>query len=163
MNDTSQGPSAAEQVREAAYRMSGIELLREMAAGRLPPPPISLTLGFHLAEVAEGFAVFEGEPRPAFGNPLGSIHGGWTATLLDSAMACCVHTLLKTGQTYTTLEFKVHCVRPVLPSSGPVRCEGQVVSSGRTIATSEGRLFDARGKLLAHGTETCLIMDLPSQ
>lgn len=144
--------------KDAFHKLSGLDLLREMLAGRLPPPPISRTLDFLLTEVSEGVAIFEGTPRHAFDNPLGTIHGGWTATLLDSAMACAVHSTLKPGQSYTTVEFKVNCVRPITEATGRVRCEGRVISAGRTIATSEGKLIDAHGKLLAHGSETCIIM-----
>ena len=143
---------------EAMARLSGLDLLREMLAGRLPGPPIAKTLDFTMIEADEGFVVFEGTPRHDFDNPLGTIHGGWTATLLDSAMACAVHSTLKPGQGYTTVEFKVNCVRPITEATGRVRCEGRLVSAGRTLATSEGRLLDARGKLLAHGVETCIIL-----
>lgn len=143
---------------EAMHRLSGLDLLREMLAGRLPGPPISKTLDFTLTEAEHGFVVFEGTPRHDFDNPLGTIHGGWTATLLDSAMACAVHSTLKPEQAYTTVEFKVNCVRPITQATGRVRCEGKVIATGRTIATSEGRLVDAHGKLLAHGVETCIIL-----
>jgi uncharacterized protein (TIGR00369 family) len=135
----------------------GLDLLRDMIAGKLPGPPIASVLSFTLAAVENGFVVFEGTPKFEFYNPLGTVHGGWAATLLDSAMACAVHSTLPAGQAYTTLEFKLNCVRPITIDTGPVRCEGRVINAGRTIATSEGKLLDARGRLLAHGTETCLI------
>lgn len=128
-----------------------------MVAGTLPGPPIASTLNFTLTTVEAGFVVFEGTPKLEFYNPLGTVHGGWAATLLDSAMACAVHSTLPSGQTYTTLEFKLNCVRPITVDTGPVRCEGRVINAGRTIATSEGKLLDAKGRILAHGTETCLI------
>ncbi len=137
--------------------LSGLELLRGIVAGRLPQPPIAKTLNFYLIEVDEGRAVFQGTPQTGYGNPLGSIHGGWAATLLDSCMACAVHSTVPAGQGYTTVEFKVNLVRPVFADSGPLRAEGKVVNAGRTIATSEGRLVGPDGKLYAHGTETCLI------
>jgi uncharacterized protein (TIGR00369 family) len=142
---------------EAFHRLSGLDIFREMLAGRLPGPPIAATLDFTMTQADEGFVVFEGTPRHAFDNPLGTIHGGWAATLLDSAMACAVHSTLAVGLAYTTVEMKLNYVRPITEGTGKVRCEGKIVSVGRTLATSEGRLVDARGRLLAHGTETCLI------
>lgn len=142
---------------EAFHRLSGLDIFREMLAGRLPAPPIAATLDFIMTEAEEGRVVFEGTPRAAFDNPLGTIHGGWAATLLDSAMACAVHSTLSVGLAYTTIEMKLNYVRPIVEATGKVRCEGKIVSVGRTLATSEGRLIDARGRLLAHGTETCLI------
>jgi uncharacterized protein (TIGR00369 family) len=139
---------------------SGLELLQGLIAGRIPRPPINDTLNFYLIEVERGRAVFQGTPKPEFFNPIGSIHGGWTATLLDSCMACAVHTTVPKGQGYTTVEFKLNLVRPIMPDTGPLRAEGKVINAGRTIATSEGRLVDANGKLYAHGTETCLIFPL---
>ena len=114
-------------------------------------------MDFDIAEVEEGRVVFVGTPSAGFFNPLGTIHGGWTATILDSAMACAVHATLRVGEGYTTLEMKLNYVRPVMPASGPVRCEGRLIHRGGSVATSEGRLIDAQGKLLAHGTETYMI------
>jgi uncharacterized protein (TIGR00369 family) len=142
---------------EAFHRLSGLEIFQEMIAGRLPAPPIAGTLDFRMSECEAGRVVFEGTPRHAFDNPLGTVHGGWAATLLDSAMACAVQSCLKQGQSYTTVEMKLNYVRPITEATGKVRCEGKIVSLGKTLATSEGRLVDAAGKLLAHGTETCLI------
>jgi uncharacterized protein (TIGR00369 family) len=146
--------------REIAH-LTGLETLRAMIEGRLPAPPFALATAISLTAADEGRVVFEGEPKAEFYNPLGTIHGGWTATILDSAMACAVHATLKPGEAYTTLEFKLHLCRPIMPTTGRVRCEGIVLSRGRRAATSEGRLYDAAGKLLAHGTETCLIFDMP--
>lgn len=140
---------------------SGLAFLSSMLADRVPAPPFARWARTILVEVSEGRAVFEGEPSTEFLNPLGTVHGGWAAGILDSAMACAVHTTLKAGEGYTTLEYKVHCVRPILPTTGLVRCEGIVLSRARRAATSEGRLYDSAGKLLAHGTETCLIFDVP--
>ena len=103
--------------------------------------------------------VFKGQPTEAFFNPLGTIHGGWTSAILDSAKACAVHTTLLAGQGYTSVEMKLNFVRPILPDLGEVTCEGTVVHRGGTLATSEGKLFDARGRLLAHGSETCMIFE----
>ena len=138
---------------------SGLDLLRGILDGRHPPPPFALTTNCLLHEVDEGRVVFKGTPSAAFFNPLGSIHGGWTAGIMDSAMACAIHSVLKAGQAYTTLEFRVHLVRAVLPTSGELFCEGRIVHRGGQVATSEGYLRDAAGKLYAHGTETCLIFD----
>jgi uncharacterized protein (TIGR00369 family) len=141
--------------------MAGIDFLRALAEGRLPPPPISALLGFRLAEVAEGRAVFTAEPGPGHYNPIGTVHGGYASTLLDSCMACAVHTTLPAGVGYTTLELKVNLVRALTADTGPVRAEGRVVHAGRQAATAEGRLVDAAGRLLAHGTTTCLVFPMP--
>ncbi len=141
--------------------LSGLEMLRGMIAGDLPAPPFSRTMKTWLAEAEEGRVVFEGEPSADYVNPLGTVHGGWTAGILDSAMACAVHSLLKPGQTYTTTTMTLHYLRAVLPDQGEVRCEGTAHYVSRRIASSEGKLFDARGRLIAHGIESCLVMDLP--
>ncbi|MET0681201.1 MAG: PaaI family thioesterase [Burkholderiales bacterium] len=153
---TGPGVSPLETLRANA----GLDFLRGIVAGRFPQAPITTTLGFFLIEVERGRAVFQGTPRPEHGNPIGSIHAGWAATLLDSCMACAVHSTLPAGQGYTTVEFKLNLVRPVRADSGPLRAEGKLVSAGRTIGTSEGRLVGPDGKLYAHGTETCLIFPL---
>jgi uncharacterized protein (TIGR00369 family) len=149
-------------LREIAH-MSGLEMLRGMIARTLPAPPFAVTTSITMVSADEGKVVFEGEPKAAFFNPLGSIHGGWTATIMDSVMACAVHSTLKPGEAYTTLEFKLNFCRPIMPGTGLVRAEGIVLSRGRRAATSEGRLYDTAGKLLAHGTETCMIFDMPGQ
>ena len=143
--------------REELVAGDGLSFLRGIIAGGNPAPPFADTMDFELAEADEGRVVFTGRPSPRFFNPLGTIHGGWTATILDSAMACAAHSTLKVGEGYTTLEMKLNYVRPVMPESGEVRCEGRLIHRGGTIATTEGRLLDAQGKLLAHGTETCMI------
>lgn len=145
--------------RETMLRESGLEMLRGLIEGRHPVPPFAATAGVYLTEADEGRAVFRGTPDARFLNPLGTIHGGWTSGILDSAMACAIHTLLRAGQAYTTLELKVHLVRAILPGTGELLCEGRVVHRGGQVATSEGYLRDASGKLFAHGTETCLIFD----
>jgi uncharacterized protein (TIGR00369 family) len=148
---------------ETAASMTGIELLTEMIAGRLPGPPILETLDFMLTEVEPGRAVFEGVPQFKHYNPLGTVHGGYTATLLDSCMGCAVHTTLPKGVGYTTLEFKVSLIRPLTKDTGLVRAEGKVLNAGRRAATAEGRLTDASGKLLAHATTTCLVFEMPTR
>lgn len=135
----------------------GIDLLRAIAAGELPAPPISQAMSMYLVEVEPGRAVFEGRPGPHLLNPLGSVHGGVALTLIDSACGCAVHTELDAGVGYTTVETKANFVRPVL-TQGVVRCEGRVLSRGRQIATAEAHLTDENGKLLAHGTSTLIIL-----
>jgi len=144
--------------RNDVASMTGLETLQAMMDGRLPPPPFAVTTRMHITEAELGRVVFEGAAVTDFLNPLGTIHGGWIATLIDSAMACAVHSTLAAGQSYTTLEMKVHYVRAVTLKTPRVRCEGKIVHVGGRIATSEGRVFDAdTGTLLAHGTETCMI------
>ena len=143
---------------EEIGHLSGLEMLRAMIAGALPAPPIAEPLGFRLAEVEKGRAVFEGTPGPHLLNPLGAVHGGYALTLIDSACGCAVHTELDAGVGYTTVETKVNFTRPIAPEGGAVRCEGRVLSRGRQIATAEAYLRDAAGKLLAHGTSTLIIL-----
>jgi len=138
--------------------LSGLEMLRAMIAGALPAAPIAEPMGFRLAEVEKGRAVFEGEPGPHLLNPLGAIHGGWALTLIDSACGCAVHSELDAGVGYTTIETKVNFTRPIAPDGGAVRCEGRVLSRGRQIATAEASLRSADGRLLAHGTSTLIIL-----
>lgn len=146
------------EVPKAAAGRSGIELLRDLFAGKLPPPPIAATMGFRGVEVTDGRAVFEGEPGEHLYNPIGSVHGGFAMALLDSAMGCAIHTTLQPGERYTTVEVKTNFVRPITVDTGLVRCEGVVIHRGGTIATAEGRLVAVdTGKLLAHGSTTCLI------
>ncbi len=140
--------------------LTGLELLTRIMDGTLPAPPIQRTLDFRLIKVDRGSAVFAGTPRQDFYNPLDSVHGGYTAALLDSCMACAVHSTLEVGFNYATLEVKINYVRAILAETGEVRAEGKIVSSGRRIATAEGRLVDSGGKLYAHGTTTCLIFTL---
>ncbi len=144
--------------RAALLAESGLDFLRGMIDGRHPSPPFALATHLRAVEVEEGRIVFEGEPKADFFNPLGTIHGGWTATIIDSAMACAVHSTLKPGEGYTTAEIKVNYVRAILPSSGTLRCEGKVIHRGSTIATAEARLIDPKGRLMAHGVTTCVIL-----
>jgi uncharacterized protein (TIGR00369 family) len=142
---------------EDIQKYTGLELLQRIVDGKYPVPPISFQLSFTLTEVAEGRAVFRGMPSERYLNPLGSVHGGWAATLLDSALGCAVQSMLDKGEGYTTAEFKVNLTRPITPKTGEVVCEGKVIHKGRTLAVSEATLKDAQGKLLAFGTETCSI------
>jgi len=143
--------------REDLALYSGLELLQRMIDGHYPAPSIGQRLNFGLSEVSEGRAVFRGLPGERHLNPLGAVHGGWAGTIMDSALACAVQTMLARGEAYTTVEFKVNLTRPITVRTGEVVCEGRVVSKGRTIAVSEATLKDADGKLLAFGTETCTI------
>lgn len=138
--------------------MSGLDYLRGILRGDYPAAPIAATLDFDLAEVDHGRAVFEGTPQRFAYNPLGSIHGGWVATLLDSALGCAVHTTLPAGKYYTTVDLAISLVRPLSERTQRVRCEAKIIHAGGSIATAEGRLLDDRGALCAHGTTTCLIM-----
>ncbi len=145
---------------EAWKNKSGLTVLREVIAGQLPPPPIAATIGFTLAEVEEGVAVFAGTPGFEHYNPAGAVHGGYAGVLLDSCMTCAIQTTLDAGMGVVTLEYKVNLVRAMTKDTGPVRAEGKVVYPGKRTATAEGRIIDARGKLLAHGTTTCLVFPL---
>lgn len=137
---------------------TGLQQLRRIAAGEGPVPPMAETLNYVLAEIDEGRAVFTGTPQHAFLNPQGTVHGGWAATILDSALACAVHSTLSADETCTTVEFKVNLVRPITLRTGEVRCEARLVNRGRRLAVSEATIVDGAGKLLAHGTETCMIL-----
>jgi uncharacterized protein (TIGR00369 family) len=138
--------------------LSGLEVMGLVASGALPPPGIATLLGMRLVEVAEGRAVFELEPDERMLNPIGSIHGGIAATLLDSAMGCAVHTSLPARSSYTTAQLAVHYVRGMQPGMGTVTATGTVVHLGRRQATAEGRLVGPDGRLIAHGTTTCLVL-----
>ena len=138
--------------------MSGLEYLRRYAEGTMPAPPISQTMGMKLVEVEEGRAVFALEPAEYHYSPIGAVHGGVAATLLDSAMGCAINTRLPQGTGYTTLELHINYVRPLTVDVGEVRCEGKVIHLGGRVATAEGRVVDSAGKLYAHGTTTCLII-----
>lgn len=145
---------------EEIKRISGLELMQGLLAGKYPAPPIMRSLQFTLDRVEHGVAVFSGDPTFDHYNPIGTVHGGWVATLLDSCMGCAMHTTLKPGQGYTSLEIKVNFVRPVLDRTGRVTAEGRVIYAGSRTGTAEGKLTDPSGKLLAHATTTCLIFPL---
>ncbi|HEX8567741.1 MAG TPA: PaaI family thioesterase [Pyrinomonadaceae bacterium] len=137
--------------------LSGLEYLRKMQSGEIPPPPIGALMDFALAEIDEGRAVFTVEPAEYHYNPIGMVHGGLAATLLDSAMGCAVQSMLPAGVAYTTLEIKVNYVRAMTTETGVVRCEAKIVHIGGRTAVAEGKIIDAKEKLYAHGTTTCLI------
>jgi uncharacterized protein (TIGR00369 family) len=142
---------------EAARTMSGIDFLRAMVNGEIPVPPMAMTLDFQLLEVEPGRAVFGCEPAEFHYNPIGVVHGGLASTILDSAMGCAIHSTLPAGTGYTTIELHVNLLRPLTRDTGLVRCEAEVIHLGRQVATAQGRLLDANGKLYAHGTTTCMI------
>ncbi len=137
-----------------------LEVFRKMVSREYPAPPISEHFDFALTEVESGKVVFEGKPHASFYNPLGTIHGGFITTLLDSAMACAIHTTLDAGKGSTSVEIKVNFVRPIFEKTGTLRAVGEAVNVGRQIASAEGKLIDENGKLYAHGTTTCFIFDL---
>lgn len=146
---------------EAARRLSGLEYLHAIARGELPPAPIGMTLGMEplrVEDFTEGRAVFRLKPQEYHHNPIGSVHGGVFATLLDSAVGCAVHTTLPAGVGYTTLELKFNCIRPLLAGGPEVQAIGQVVQVTRQTAIAEGRIVDDAGKLYAHATTTCLLL-----
>lgn len=138
---------------------SGLQVLEAMFAGELPYPPIADTLDFLIVEAGPGRAVFQGRPLLRHYNPLGSVHGGWIATLLDSAVACAVHTLVPAGRGYTTLELKVNYVKALTERVPLVRAIGEVIHSGRQVGSAHGRLVGPDGTLYAHATTTCLIFE----
>ena len=137
----------------------GLSLCRKMIAGELPPPPMGRTMNFRMSEVEDGRVVFTGKPLERHLNPSGVIHGGWAATILDSALGCCVWTRVPVGMAYTTAEFKVNLIRPLMPQGSELICEASIVHMGRSLAISEGTLKTTDGKLIAHGTETCAIFN----
>lgn len=145
---------------EEVRNITGLEFFTGMRDGKYPLPPICETLDFVGTEFEKGRIVFSGQPKANYYNPLGTVHGGYIATLLDSAMSCAIHTTLEAGKALTTLEIKINFVRPVTENTSILRAEGKIISVGRQIATAESKLLDERGKLYAHGTTTCLIFAL---
>lgn len=136
----------------------GIDYVRGIIRGDYPAAPISATLGFYPVEIAAGFAAFEGVPARYVYNPLGVVHGGWAATILDSTLGCAVHSALPAGKSYTTVDLSVSLVRAITERTKRVRCEARVLHTGRSIATAEGQLVDDQGKLCAHGKATFMIL-----
>jgi uncharacterized protein (TIGR00369 family) len=144
----------------AGAKLSGLEYVRAIKSGELPPPPIAVVMNYSMVELENGRAVFQGEPGEEHYNPIGVVHGGYASTLLDSVLGCAVHTTLDAGVAYTSLTLEVKFVRPITRETGQVRAEAEVVHRGRTQATAEARLLAAgTGKLLATGTSTCLIIE----
>jgi uncharacterized protein (TIGR00369 family) len=141
--------------------MSGLDFLRKMFAGDLPHATMMAQVGLTGGAAEPGFVVFRAVPGPQHYNPIGSVHGGFTATLLDSAMGCAVQSMLPAGMVYTTLEFKITLIKAITRDSGEVRAEGRALNVGRRVGTAEGRLLDDKGRLLAHATTTCLVFEFP--
>ncbi len=142
---------------------TGLDLMQAMRTGELPYAHIAETLDFTLVQVGPGKAVFQGTPQLKHYNPLGTVHGGWYATLLDSAVGCAIHTMMPAGRGYTTAELSLNIVRAASVKSGPLRAIGTVIHCGRQLATAEGRIVGPDGKLYAHATTTCLVFELPKQ
>ena len=157
------GPGAGVARPEQVIGKTGLALMQAMLQGELPYAAIAKTLDFCLLEVSPGVAIFQGSPGPAHLNPMGTVHGGWYATLLDSALGCAVHTLMPAGRAYTTAELSVNVVRAIPLKVQRVRAEGKVIHCGRQLATAEARLVGPDGTLYAHATTTCLVFDIPAQ
>lgn len=141
---------------------TGMEVFEDIFAGRLPSPAIGATLDFLPVHVEPGVAVFQGNPNTRHYNPMGGVHGGWFAAMLDSAVGCAVHSMLPAGRAYTTVELKINIVRGLTEAVPLVRAEGKVIHMGRQVATAEGRLVGHDGKLYAHASTTCLVFDAPA-
>ena len=150
------GTVSAETRRE----MSGLQFVQGLADGTLPLNTIAGTLGYDVSEAANGRVVVTIEPNDTHLNPAGTVHGGLAATLLDSCMGLAIQSTLAKGVAQTTVEFKISLIRPITPETGPIKAEGTVLNCGRRVGTAEGRITDGKGRLLAHGTTTCLIMEL---
>jgi uncharacterized protein (TIGR00369 family) len=144
---------------ERRSQMSGLDFVRGLVEGTLPLNAIARTLGYDISEVADGRVVVTATPSDALLNPAGTVHGGFAATLLDSCMGLAIWSTLDKGFGQTTLEFKISLLRPITPETGPINAEGIVLNRGRRIGTAEGRITDQNGRLLAHGTTTCLIFE----
>ena len=148
--------------RSVAAAMTGLQLMQAMLAGELPYPHIAETMDFALVEVDVGRTVFQGIPQVKHFNPMGGVHGGWYATLLDSALGCAVHTMMPAGRAYTTAELGVNIVRAAPANTGPLRAIGSVIHCGRQLATAEARIIGPDNKLYAHATTTCLVFEIPA-
>jgi uncharacterized protein (TIGR00369 family) len=148
---------------EIMASMAGIDFVRATFDGKLPTPPIMQTIEPFDSTAEPGVVAFHSIPAFRHYNPIGSVHGGYAATLLDSAMGLAVHSMLPPGTGYTTLEFKISFVRGMTKDTGVVRSEGRVLNVGRRAATAEARITDARGRLLAHATTTCLVFEIPTE
>jgi uncharacterized protein (TIGR00369 family) len=155
------GPGVADPA--LLFGKTGLEVLQAMLRGELPFPPIAETLDFSLISVERGKAVFQGTPQFKHYNPLGSVHGGWYATLLDSALGCAVQSALPAGYTYTTVELGMNIVRAASRTTGPLRATASVVHSGRQLATAEARIVGPDDRIYAHGTTTCLVFAVPTR
>ncbi|MDG5976302.1 phenylacetic acid degradation-like protein [Hydrogenophaga taeniospiralis CCUG 15921] len=159
--DAGPGPGVARPDQVAG--MSGIDMLRAMLRGDIPYAAIAKTLDFLVIDIGDGSATFQGTPGPQHFNPMGTVHGGWFATLLDSALGCAVHTKMPAGRGYTTAELSVNIVRALTPKVPRVRAIGRVIHSGRQLATADAQLIGPDGTLYAHATTTCLVFEMPSK
>jgi uncharacterized protein (TIGR00369 family) len=148
---------------EVMAAMAGIDFVRAMFDGKLPAPPIMQTIEPFDSTAEPGVVVMHSTPGFRHYNPIGSVHGGYAATLLDSAMGLAVHSMLPAASGYTTLEFKISFIRGMTKDTGPVRTEGRILNVGRRTATAEARITDAKGRLLAHATTTCLVFEIPKE
>jgi uncharacterized protein (TIGR00369 family) len=157
------GPGPGVATAQQIAGKTGLEVMQALLRGELPYAHIAQTLDFTLIEVSHGHASFQGTPGVAHLNPMGTVHGGWFATLLDSALGCAVHTRMAPGQAYTTAELSVNIVRALTPKVSRVRAEGKVIHCGRQLATAEGRLIGPDGTLYAHATTTCLVFSTATQ
>ncbi len=164
MTERSPLPSAAARTplpREAVLTMPGLELMRAMVDGRLPGAPIAALMNMRAGTADPGVVEFTATPGPEHYNPLGTVHGGFAATLLDSCMGCAVHTTLPAGTGYTSIDINVTYVRAITTATGEVTARGEVIHAGRRVATVRGTLTNAVGTVLAHGTSSCLVFELP--
>jgi len=161
MQTAGHGPGVAHPDQIAGK--TGLQMMQAMLRGEIPYPHIAKTLNFLIVEVDSGRAVFQGTPGVEHLNPMGSVHGGWFATLLDSALGCAVHTMMPPGRGYTTAELGVNLVKAITPKVQRVRAEGKVIHCGRQLATAEARLIGPDGTLYAHATTTCLVFEMPTR
>lgn len=159
--DAGPGPGVARY--EDVADKTGLEMMQAMLAGEIPYAPIARTLDFTIVDIETGRAVFQGTPLPRHLNPLGTIHGGWAATMLDSALGCAVHTMMPRGRNYTTAELHVNYIRALTPEVQRVRAEAKVIHCGRQMATAEARLIGPDGTLYAHATTTCLVFEMQAR
>ena len=157
-----EGGPPAHSLADVRRSLSGLEFFRQMMAGTIPPPPMVSLLELRMVEAEEGRVVFAGTAAEAFYNGMGVAHGGFVATLLDSALGCAIFSTIAKGEAWTTLELKFNLVRPLTKDTGPVRAEGRLIHRGRTVATAEGDLKDRAGKLFAHATTTTMIFPATS-
>ena len=162
MHDTAPNTGYGVTPSEVVASMAGIDFVRAIFAGELPTPPIMQTIEPFDSTAEPGVVVIHSIPAFRHYNPIGSVHGGYAATLLDSAMGLAIHSMLPAGTGYTTLEFKVSFIKGMSKESGIVRTEGRTLSVGRRAATAEARITDASGRLLAHATTTCLVFEIPN-
>ena len=154
-------PDTTPNTAELRRSLSGLEFFRKMIAGEVPPPPLVALLGLKLVEAEPGTVTFTGIARPDVYNGMGVAHGGFAATMLDSALGCAINTVMPAGRVFTTIDLQIHYTRPLRSDAGELRCTATVVHAGSRTATSEGRIVDAKGKVYAHGTTTCILVEPP--